>query len=242
MKKILFIVFVLSLFPAFFYSSYDFSPLENGFLSVDPMSGKIDFKSVKPKGYVGINEVSKSALWAIILSEDWAFFDHSGIDFHQLEIVLKEGLEGGNFSRGASTISQQVVKNIFLSSERSYTRKILEILLTLRLESKLSKKRILELYINLVELGQNLYGVGNASFYYFKKHPKDLNPKEGAFLAMLLPSPVKYSSSFKNRKLTEFGKNQTDSILKKMKQAGIISEEDREYYSDSPLSFEVEVP
>lgn len=242
MKKILFIVFILSLFPAFFYFSYDFSPLENEFLSVDSKSGKIVFTKEKPKGYLRVNEISKSALWAIILSEDWAFFDHSGVDFNQLSIVLREGLEDGNFSRGASTISQQVVKNVFLSSERSYLRKVLEIVLTIRLESKLPKKRILESYINLVELGQNLYGVGNASLYYFKKHPKDLNPKEGAFLAMLLPSPVKYSSSFKNKKLTEFAKNQTDSILKKMKQAGIISEEDREYYSEMPLSFEVEVP
>ena len=183
---------------------------------------------VKPHHWVKYNQISYEAKWAIVVSEDWAFFDHEGIDLRQLKIVLEESLEEGEFTRGASTITQQVIKNVVLSPERTISRKLKEILLTRELEKVLSKEKILEIYLNIVELGKDIYGIYEASYYYFNKHPRNLNAREGAFLAMLLPSPIKYSVSFKEKKLTDFASEQIDSILVKLRQAKILTEQQRQ--------------
>lgn len=183
---------------------------------------------VKPHHWAKYNQISYEAKWAIVVSEDWAFFDHEGIDIRQLKIVLEESLEEGEFTRGASTITQQVIKNVVLSSERTVSRKLKEIMLTRELEKVLSKEKILEIYLNIVELGKDIYGIYEASFYYFNKHPRNLNAREGAFLAMLLPSPIKYSVSFKEKKLTDFASEQIDSILVKLRQAKILTEKERQ--------------
>lgn len=192
----------------------------------------------KPKHWTSVHKVSKVAKWAIILSEDWAFYDHQGIDFNQLKIVFEESWREKRFVRGASTITQQVIKNSLLSSERSLWRKAQEMIFALLIEKRMSKERILEYYLNLVELGKNTYGIKMASSKYFHKHPAYLSAKEGAFLAMLLPSPIKYSQSYRDKKLTHFAAEQIESILVKMRQAHIISEEIRLRESHKILSFE----
>jgi monofunctional biosynthetic peptidoglycan transglycosylase len=173
------------------------------------------------------------------VSEDWAFYDHEGIDVNQIQVVVEESLEEGEFVRGASTITQQVVKNVFLSNERTLIRKFKEVILASSLEKEFSKDEILEFYFNLVELGDGIYGIKAASELYFQKHPKDLNGKEGAFLAMLLPSPKKYAQSFRQEGLTAFASEQIDNILIKLRQAKIINEDKRLELKSLPLSFEV---
>ena len=183
--------------------------------------------SVRPAHWVRLDRIAYYARWAIVVSEDWAFYDHDGIDLRQLKKAIEEAIQEGELTRGASTITQQVIKNAVLSPKRKITRKIKEIILAHELEQMLSKDKILEHYLNLVELGKGIYGIKNASFYYFNKHPKDLNAREGAFLAMLLPSPKKYSQSFYNKKLSKFAKEQIDSILVKLRQADIYNEAER---------------
>jgi monofunctional biosynthetic peptidoglycan transglycosylase len=183
---------------------------------------------VKPHHWVRQDQISYEAKWAIVVSEDWAFFEHEGVDLRQLKIVLEESLQEGEFTRGASTITQQVIKNVILSPERTLTRKLKEILLTRELENTLSKEKILEIYLNIVELGKDIYGIYEASYYYFNKHPRNLNAREGAFLAMLLPSPIKYSVSFKEKRLTDFASEQIDSILIKLRQAKVLTEQQRQ--------------
>ena len=192
----------------------------------------------KPKDWVSLARISESVKWAIILSEDWAFYDHPGVDFNQLEIVIRESYEEGKLTRGASTITQQLVKNSLLTQEKTLIRKFKEILLTLMIETKMTKDQILEKYLNMIELGKDLYGVGNAANFYFKKSVSKLNPKEAAFLAMLLPSPIRYSQSYQSKELTDFAKEQVSSILLKMKQAHKITDEKRIEMLDKPLSFE----
>lgn len=194
----------------------------------------------KPAHWVSVKEVSNAAKQAIIISEDWAFYDHDGIDRNQIEIAIKDSWNQGKLTRGASTITQQVVKNTLLSSEKTLTRKLKEILLATELEKVLSKDQILEHYLNLIELGRDIYGIKQASFYYFNKSPANLSHKEGAFLAMLLPSPVKYSQSFRDKALTEFASAQVNEILVKLRQANFITEEQRVQQADIPLSFEKE--
>ena len=181
----------------------------------------------KPKYWVSEKDVSKLAKWAIIVSEDWAFFDHDGFDINQIQIVVGESIKAGHFVRGASTITQQVIKNSVLTSERSLWRKFRELVLSYKIEYYFSKEKILEIYLNIIELGENIYGIGQASEYYFQKKPSELNAREGAFLAMLLPSPVKYSSSYNNKKLSPFALEQIESILVKLRQAKMYTEEDR---------------
>lgn len=193
---------------------------------------------MRPKDWTPLKEVSEYAKWAIIVSEDWAFYEHEGVDLRQLKIALRESAKAGEFTRGASTISQQVVKNALLTDERSIWRKLQEAILTLYLEKIVSKDRILELYLNIIELGENVYGIGEASRYYFNTSPKNLNAREGAFLAMLLPSPVRYSVSFDKKELTEFATEQVNSILTKMRQADVFDEEERKRQASKKFYWE----
>jgi monofunctional biosynthetic peptidoglycan transglycosylase len=126
---------------------------------------------------------------AVLTAEDDRFFLHKGFDLDTIRRAVSADLTAHRFERGASTISQQVVKNLFLSGERTAARKLEEAVLTWRLEQILSKRRILELYLNLVELGPGLYGVAEASERYFGKEPDQLSLDEAAQLAALLPAP-----------------------------------------------------
>lgn len=200
---------------------------------------KYELVEKRPKSWVSIDKISKYAKWAIIVSEDWAFYDHNGLDFNQLERVIEESVQEQKLTRGASTITQQVIKNALLSSEKTIIRKAKEMVMAYMLEKIMEKDQILENYLNLIELGSDLYGIKLAADYYFQKKPAQLNAKEGAFLAMLLPSPKRYSQSFRNQKLTKFASQQIQEILVKLRQAGIITEEERQRELRQVLSFEV---
>jgi monofunctional biosynthetic peptidoglycan transglycosylase len=192
----------------------------------------------KPWSWVKIDDVSTYAIGAVVVSEDWKFFEHSGIDFSELSKAMKINFRKKRYARGASTISQQVIKNVFLNRDKTLWRKFKELLLTLQLEKRYSKRKILEIYFNVVEWGQGIYGVKAASGYYFSKHPSLLGAKESAFLAMLLPSPKRYSESFRQQELTPYAKETIEDILKKMVQAGYLEEDTIKPPEQEPLSFE----
>ncbi len=126
---------------------------------------------------------------AVVASEDQRFADHFGVDLKSIKKSLDEA-EGGGRLRGASTISQQLVKNLFLSPSRSLVRKSVEAYLSVVIEICLPKRRILEIYLNIVELGPGAYGVGAASLRYFGKPPASLTDAEAALLAAVLPNPI----------------------------------------------------
>ncbi len=199
---------------------------------------KITFRQNKPDTWVRYQDISKNAAWAIIVSEDWAFFEHDGVDITQLGKAIRDKIKFDKNLRGASTISQQTVKNIFLDNSRSFKRKLIELLYTFKLEQTFSKKKILEFYLNIAEFDRNIFGIYSASFHYFGKHPKYLTAREGAFLAMVLPSPKKYSVSHKENRLTPFAKEVIDSILVKLRQAKIINEETRAAEASSKFDWE----
>ena len=127
--------------------------------------------------------------WAVIVAEDANFYEHRGIDLVALKEALKYDLQQKRLARGASTITQQLAKNIFLSRDKSLLRKVEELILAKRLEAELSKGRILELYLNLVELGPLVYGVGEGARFHFHKPAAELTPAQCAFLAAILPGP-----------------------------------------------------
>jgi len=158
--------------------------------------------------------------WAVILAEDSNFYRHEGIDVKAIKNAIKYDLEKKSFEHGASTITQQVAKNLFLSREKTISRKIKEIILARRMEEELTKGRILELYLNVVELGPMVYGVGRGARYYFGKPASALTPRECAFLAAMLPGPRIAYNPYRNlRKVVQ----RSDMILKLMRQKGVLS-------------------
>ncbi|HWP81252.1 MAG TPA: monofunctional biosynthetic peptidoglycan transglycosylase [Bacteroidota bacterium] len=139
--------------------------------------------------WVSLREVSTDALNAIVVSEDGSFWSHDGFDWYELKESLLRNLAEGRPARGASTITQQLVKNLFLTSSKNPIRKIREWVLTWKMEKTLSKARILELYINVIEWGEAIYGIEAASQFYFGKSAAELTREEAARLAAVIPSP-----------------------------------------------------
>jgi monofunctional glycosyltransferase len=140
--------------------------------------------------WVPIERISIWLIRAVVNSEDARFFEHDGIDEKQTRIVLTTALEDGRLGRGASTITQQLAKNLWLGEERTLWRKLREVFLARRLE-KLGKRRILELYLNVVEWGDGIYGADAAARVWFGKSAAVLLPEEAAVLAAMLPAPRK---------------------------------------------------
>jgi monofunctional biosynthetic peptidoglycan transglycosylase len=142
---------------------------------------------------VRMRQISPYLKAAVIASEDAGFYSHQGFDYDELQDAIEESLEKGKYVRGASTISQQLVKNLYLTPERSMFRKVREMAITKRLEEKLTKERILELYLNVAEWGRGIYGCEAASRRHLGKSCADLTPREAALLAAALPAPRKFN-------------------------------------------------
>jgi monofunctional biosynthetic peptidoglycan transglycosylase len=136
--------------------------------------------------------VSPALKRAVLVAEDVGFFSHRGFALGEMQSALEDALRDRELPRGASTITQQLAKNLWLSPSRNPWRKAKEALLTWQLEHALSKRRVLELYLNVAEFGPGLYGVGAASQRYFGKPPADLDEHEAAQLAAVLPNPASW--------------------------------------------------
>jgi monofunctional glycosyltransferase len=140
--------------------------------------------------WVGYMAISPSVKLAVLVAEDINFFSHHGFDSGEIRKALGQAVEDLEFPRGASTISQQLAKNLWLSPSRDPLRKAREAILTWQLERTLGKRRLLELYLNVVEFGPGIWGVESASRRYFGKAAADLDDDEAAWLAASLPSPA----------------------------------------------------
>lgn len=159
---------------------------------------------------------------AVIASEDANFYTHEGVDYEAIKEALKADIRKGRFVRGGSTITQQVAKNVFLSRDKTLSRKLKEFFLARRIDGAMPKSRILELYLNVAELGPMVYGVGHAARYYFGKTPAELSVRESAFLAAMLPGPKVYDPY---RRLDRVVRR-SDRILRRMFIARMITEQE----------------
>jgi monofunctional biosynthetic peptidoglycan transglycosylase len=140
---------------------------------------------------------------AVLVAEDINFFSHHGFELTEIRNVLGQVIEEGELRRGASTITQQLARNLWLSPSRNPIRKVKEAILTWQLERRLDKQRILELYLNVAEFGRGVYGVGAASRRYFGKPAADLGPEEAARLAASLPNPTAWHPGSASRAYAE---------------------------------------
>ncbi|MBB6326594.1 monofunctional biosynthetic peptidoglycan transglycosylase [Algoriphagus iocasae] len=144
------------------------------------------------KDWVPISEISKNAPQAVIAAEDQKFLDHHGFDFEAMKKAW-EGNKKGKRIKGASTITQQTVKNVFLWPSRSYVRKGLEAYFTVLVELIWSKERIIEVYLNVIEMGDGIYGIEAAAQNYYNKPAIKLNRNEAAMIAAVLPNPIRWN-------------------------------------------------
>ena len=139
--------------------------------------------------WVSYAKISPYLKRAVLVAEDSAFWEHEGIDFEQIKESMEINLERREFVRGASTITQQLAKNLYLSPSKNPIRKLREFLIARRLEAELSKQRILELYLNVIEWGEGIYGAEAAARSYFRKPAADLGPADAALLAAAIVNP-----------------------------------------------------
>ena len=165
--------------------------------------------------WVEYDEIAKSAKQAAIVSEDSTFNQHSGFDMKGIKAAQKKNEATGKMSAGGSTITQQLAKNLFLTSHRSYTRKAEEAIITVMIEALWDKQRILAAYLNVAEFGNGVYGVEAASQYYFDKSAANLNRDQSALLIAMLTNPKYYEGHQSDKRL----RNKQRIIKKRMKNA-----------------------
>jgi len=151
-----------------------------------------DEKATLRHQWVNYNQISINIKQAVIAAEDAKFIDHEGFDWEGIEKAYEKNKRRKKIVAGGSTISQQLAKNLFLSNQRTPWRKAEETIITLMLETVLSKQRILEIYLNVIEWGNNVYGIEAASLRYFSSHARDLNSFQSAKLASMIPNPKYY--------------------------------------------------
>jgi monofunctional biosynthetic peptidoglycan transglycosylase len=168
--------------------------------------------------WVPLGSISPSLVQAVVIAEDDKFWGHGGFDFEAMKDAIKKDFERRSLRYGGSTITQQLAKNLFLSPSRSPVRKLREFVLTWRLERALTKKRILELYLNVVEWGNGVFGAEAAAQYYYGKPASELGPEEAAHLAVVLPSPRRYDPVGG----TEFIEERASQVLEVMAKRGLL--------------------
>jgi monofunctional biosynthetic peptidoglycan transglycosylase len=198
-------------------------------------------KTLKEKGkkyridqsWVPYSRISPYLVKAVLIAEDDKFWSHEGFDYEAIQKAFEKDLKVRKFKFGGSTITQQLARNLFLSPEKSLTRKISEALITWRMEKVLSKKRILELYLNVAEWGEGIFGAEAASRHYYGKSSSELSPEEAARLAAILPNPRRYRPMGDQRYVI----NRSNLIYNIMIRRGIVIPEYQEVTESMETSF-----
>ncbi len=170
--------------------------------------------------WISLKQIPKLLVKSVILTEDATFYRHHGIDYHELKESIYKNIRSGKKARGGSTITQQLAKNLYLSTRKSYIRKLREMAIAKKLEAALSKERILELYLNLIEFGRGIFGVQAAARYFFKKEVYRLEPIEIFRLVAVIPKPLRVSPKSNSK----YMKWRVNLILKRLRQGRVISE------------------
>lgn len=168
--------------------------------------------------WVPLSRVSPYVMKAVIIAEDDKFWSHEGFDFEAMQKALEKDIKKKKFKAGGSTISQQLAKNLYLSPSKNPIRKLKEAILTWRLERNLSKRRIMELYLNVAEWGDGIYGIEAAARKHYGKSAAGLTAREAAVLAAVIPNPRRYRTDGTSR----YVGNQSERIYQIMVRRGIV--------------------
>jgi hypothetical protein len=194
----------------------------------DDESGQHEPIEVSPASgdFIALRDVPPLFIRALLLAEDTGFYGHRGIDLRELPTALLTDWSRGGAARGASTITQQLAKNLFLSRDKQVGRKLQELAITFLLEAALGKDRILEIYLNIIEWGPDIHGLRPAARHYFGREPQALTPAEMAFLVTIIPGPIKYQSSFAHGSPGPGLNSLIDALLGKLRSVHAIGEEE----------------
>ena len=194
---------------------------------VDPRTGKevpvFLGPGVEGQAWTPLSKVSRFFLDALVVSEDSRFYQHFGVDFREILVSALTNLQKGKYARGASTITQQLVRLVFLTREKTILRKLREALGALVLEWVLGKDEILEWYVNLVPLGPTTYGIAAASQVYFNTEAELLNVPQSILLVMVIPGPSLWTPIFQKRRLSELGQKKFAKIANELFASGSIT-------------------
>ena len=239
--------------------AYEMIPVSRG-IEVESMGPHVDFEAVLGTFEKEIQEdedttivrefgpgtptwtplelITPDLIKVVTTTEDGSFFEHVGFNTYQIRKAFILNLKKLRYHKGASTVSMQLVKNIFLTRDKTLARKIQELFITWQMEETLTKEQILELYLNIVELGPNIYGVKEAALRFFCKRPRDLDLLESLYLATLLPSPKKYYRKFFEKgQITKGWRRYLEALLKIMVRRETISKEQMEFYAPYDVRF-----
>lgn len=205
----------------------DFSLLKNKSFLVRINAATVPLE-IGPKApdWVSFYDLPRNTAYAFVASEDGKFFSHNGFDLRAIRAGLIADIKAKKFVRGGSTISQQVVKNVFLNHDKTASRKFQEAFLTWQMEQNLSKLMIFELYLNLAHFAKDTYGIRAAAQYYFKKNVRDLTLRESLFLASILPNPIIFGGQFLEGKLSSSRLNKMINVGNALRQTNRIGAEE----------------
>jgi monofunctional biosynthetic peptidoglycan transglycosylase len=178
--------------------------------------------------WVPLSQISPYAIKAVIIAEDDKFWSHEGFDYEAIQKAIEKDIKKKKFAIGGSTISQQLAKNLYLSPSKNPIRKIKEAIITWRMENNLSKKRIIELYMNVAEWGDGLFGIEAAARRYFGKPASALTAREAARLASVLPNPRKFNPTGTSK----YVEHRSERIYQIMVRRGIVVQEYEEMMSE----------
>lgn len=187
--------------------------------------------------FVPLDQISPYVPKSIQSSEDFSFYRHRGFIPSEFRTALVNNLKRQKFAQGASSITMQMVKNVLLFREKTLARKLQELFLTWHVENTLDKDRILEIYLNVIEFGPGLYGIGPAAQYYFGKSAKDLDPVEAAFFSSILPDPKRRSAQFCSNALTKWTTSKIAHMLENQRKRHLLTQEEYDRATVTPLVF-----
>ena len=212
----------------------DFSMLKNKSFLVRINAATVPIEiGPKDPNWVGFYDLPRNTAYAFVASEDGKFFSHNGFDIRAIRAGLIANIKAKKFVRGGSTISQQVVKNVFLNHDKTASRKFQEAFLTWQMEQNLTKLMIFELYLNLAHFARDTYGIRAAAQYYFKKNVANLTLRESLFLASILPNPIIFGGQFLEGKLSSSRLNKMINVGNALRQTNRISAD--EWNAAAPL-------
>jgi len=247
-KKLFWIlaVFVISGIAAYIYFSFPDikglkknNPRKTSFMEYREKEWKKQGKKYRvQQKWVPVSQISPYLIKAVLIAEDDKFWSHEGFDYEAMQKAMEKDIKAGKFKAGGSTISQQLAKNLYLSPSKNPSRKIAEAIITWRMESVLSKRRILELYLNVVEWGDaGIFGIEAAANHYYGKSASSLTPEESARLATVLPNPKRYNPLGNSKYVT----NRSNLIYSIMVKRGIVVPEYEDVMGNNDKNAEGEI-
>jgi membrane peptidoglycan carboxypeptidase len=219
-------------------------------LSRERFEGAFSYRTYKPDGTLGetttgpgtpawtaLDDISPFMVAAVLTTEDGAFYKHKGFNHSAIRSSVQANLKARRFVRGASTITMQLAKNLFLARDKALSRKIEEVILTDYLEQVFRKDDMMELYLNVIEFGPDVYGVTQAADYYFGRKPEELNVGECFFLASLLPSPIRYGKLREKGEISETWMRHLKALMEIAARNGKITHAELEDGLKTPITF-----